>query len=92
MIQTSWVIQWRLFSQTPMKNLHNFNPSVNEIDGAVKQLTQDVTSITQDMNKDFVDTKDKINANITEHIRVMKHVLKEEVCRSNIIIKDGVRF
>ena len=92
MIQTSWVLQWRLFSQTPMENLHNFNQSVNEIDGAVKQLTQDVTSITQDMNKDFVDTKDKINANITEHIRVMKHVLKEEVCRSNIIINDGVRF
>ena len=70
--------------------MKNINTSVNNIDGAVKPLSQDIMSITQDINKDFVDMKDEINANIKEHIKVMNDVLKEEINRSNIIIKDRV--
>ena len=70
--------------------LRNVNTSVHKMDGAVKQLSQDFMIITQDINKDFVDIKDKINTNITEHRRVMKDVLKEKITRSNMIIKNGV--
>ena len=45
-------------------NLQNINTLVHKINGAVKQLSQDVVSIIQYINKKFIDIKDKINPNI----------------------------
>ena len=66
--------------------------SVNKMDGAVNQLSQDVMSMTQDLSKNCVDIKEEINSNVREHIGLMKDVLKEENSKSSLFIKDTMRM
>ena len=69
-------------------NLQNVNMVVNKMDVTVKQLSQDVTSMTQDLCIDLVDIREEINDNVREHIRVMKNVFKEEIGKSSLLIHD----
>ena len=68
-------------------NSQNVNISVNNMDWAMKQLYQDVISITQDLSINFMDMKDEINANVREHISFMKEILKEEIGKRSMLIK-----
>ena len=61
---------------------------VNKMDVTVKQLSQDVNSMTQDLCIDLVDIREEINDNVREHIRVMKNVFKEEIGKSSLLIHD----
>ena len=54
--------------------------------------TQDVMSMTQDHSKNCVDIKEEINANVREHIGLMKDVLTEEISKSSLFIKDTMRI
>ena len=69
-------------------NLQNINMVVNKMDVTVKQLSQDVNSMTQDFCIDLVDIREEINDNVREHIRVMKNVFKEEIGKSSLLIHD----
>ena len=69
-------------------NLQNVNMVVNKMDVTVKQLSQDVNSMTQDLCIDLVDIREEINDNVREHIRVMKNVFKEEIGKSSLLIHD----
>ena len=53
----------------------------------MKQLYQDVISITQDLSINFMDMKDEINANVREHISFMKEILKEEIGKRSMLIE-----
>ena len=67
-------------------NLQNVNLSVNKIDNTVKQLSQDVTCMSENMSCDLVELKDDINENITTNLRVMNEVLKEEIGKNTSIV------
>ena len=65
---------------------------VNKMDGTVKQLSQDVTCVTHDLSIDLFDLKDAINDNVTEYIRVMKDIFKEEVGKNSLINNTKFQF
>ena len=71
-------------------NLQMVNMSVNKMDGAVKQLSQDIIGVTQDINKDFVDIKEEINETVKDNFGSLKVALTEEIGKSSMTIKDNM--